>query len=121
MDHWERVRAAFRGEPVDRVPICLWRHWPVDDHKVEVGWRLDKRFWGKGLATEGAIANLSYGFERLGLTRIISICDPRNKASQRVMEKAGLSFQGEVRWRGYDDVWYASDRREWLAGAGRAF
>ncbi len=32
MSHWERVRAALRGDPVDRVPICLWRHWPVDDH-----------------------------------------------------------------------------------------
>ena len=31
MTHWERVRAALKGEAVDRVPISLWRHWPVED------------------------------------------------------------------------------------------
>jgi uroporphyrinogen decarboxylase len=35
MNHWERVRAALRGEPVDRVPICLWRHWPVEDQAAQ--------------------------------------------------------------------------------------
>jgi uroporphyrinogen decarboxylase len=31
MNHWERVRAAIKGEEVDRVPVSLWRHWPEDD------------------------------------------------------------------------------------------
>jgi uroporphyrinogen decarboxylase len=31
MSHWERVRAALKGEETDRVPISLWRHWPVED------------------------------------------------------------------------------------------
>ena len=31
MTHWERVRAAMKGEEVDYVPISLWRHWPIDD------------------------------------------------------------------------------------------
>ena len=31
MDHWERMRAAVKGEEVDHVPVSLWRHWPVDD------------------------------------------------------------------------------------------
>jgi len=31
MTHWERVRAALKGEEVDRPPMSLWRHWPVDD------------------------------------------------------------------------------------------
>lgn len=31
MNHWERVRAAIKGEDVDRVPMSLWRHWPQDD------------------------------------------------------------------------------------------
>jgi uroporphyrinogen decarboxylase len=35
MTHWERVRAAFKGEEVDRVPISLWKHWPVDDETPE--------------------------------------------------------------------------------------
>jgi uroporphyrinogen decarboxylase len=35
MDPWERVRAALRGESVDRVPICLWRHWPLEDQTAQ--------------------------------------------------------------------------------------
>jgi uroporphyrinogen decarboxylase len=31
MTHWERIRAALKGEETDRVPISLWRHWPPDD------------------------------------------------------------------------------------------
>ncbi len=31
MTHWERVRAAFKGEETDRVPISLWRYFPVED------------------------------------------------------------------------------------------
>jgi len=35
MNHWDRMRAAIKGEPVDRPPICLWRHWPPEDHEAE--------------------------------------------------------------------------------------
>lgn len=57
---------------------------------VEVGWRLHPQFWGKGLATEGGRASLQYGFEVVRLDRIISIFDPENVASGRVMEKIGM-------------------------------
>lgn len=120
--HWEEhgyglwaVEEKAGGEFIGFVGLAYQEDWPVGEHKVEVGWRLDKRFWGNGLATEGALASLSHGFERRKLHRIISICDPRNRASQRVMEKCGLSFQGEARWKGYDEVWYAIDRDEWEA------
>jgi len=67
-------------------------------------------FWGGGLATEAAKAGVTYGFETLGLERIISIIQPGNTASRRVAEKAGLSPRGETRWRGTPVVWYAVDR-----------
>lgn len=35
MNHWERVRAAIKGEDVDRVPVSLWRHWPVEDETAQ--------------------------------------------------------------------------------------
>lgn len=34
MNHWERIEAAIKGDPVDRPPICLWRHWPVEDESA---------------------------------------------------------------------------------------
>ncbi len=57
---------------------------------VEVGWRLHPRWWGAGLATEGGRASLRHGFDVLGLDRIISIFEPENVASGRVMAKLGL-------------------------------
>jgi uroporphyrinogen decarboxylase len=35
MNHWDRMRAAIKGEPVDRPPVCLWRHWPPEDHEAD--------------------------------------------------------------------------------------
>jgi RimJ/RimL family protein N-acetyltransferase len=109
----EKATRVFIG----RIGLLYHDDWPEDEHKTEVGWLLDRSHWGRGLATEGALASLRYGFEELGLERIISITKPANLASRRVMEKAGLTYRGETRWRDMDVVWYAVDRREWDAGA----
>ena len=57
---------------------------------VEVGWRLDPEWWGRGLATEGGRAALEYGFATLGLDEVVSIFEPENGASGRVMERLGM-------------------------------
>ncbi len=59
---------------------------------IEIGWRLDKRFWGKGYATEGAKACLDYGFNHLLFDKIISFTATKNLASQSVMQKIGMKF-----------------------------
>ncbi|WP_307720831.1 GNAT family N-acetyltransferase [Pseudoduganella lutea] len=56
----------------------------------EVGWRLASRYWGKGLASEGARAALRFGFERLGLEEIVSFTVAENVRSRRVMERLGM-------------------------------
>jgi len=61
------------------------------------------------------MASLHYGFEELGLDRIISIAVPENFASRRVMEKLGMTLRGETRFRGSDVVWYAVERQVWEA------
>lgn len=61
---------------------------------VEIGWRLHPAFWGKGLATEGALACLHYGWEVLGLEEIVSFTAGINLPSQRVMEKIGMRRDG---------------------------
>ena len=67
---------------------------------IEVGYRLLPRAWGHGFATEGAKALVDYGFDDLGLHRIIGVTHPGNKASQRVLRKAGLRDEG---WGRYYD------------------
>jgi RimJ/RimL family protein N-acetyltransferase len=57
---------------------------------VEIGWRLPRAAWGKGLATEAAQAALDFGFARLGLAEIVAITVPANAPSRRVMERLGM-------------------------------
>lgn len=58
---------------------------------VEIGWRLSYKHWGKGYATEGARAALSYGFEELKLAEIVSFTPVQNSRSRHVMEKIGMT------------------------------
>lgn len=58
---------------------------------VEVGWRLDRPYWGRGYATEAARAALRYGFQTLGLDEIVSFTVPANLRSRRVMERIGMT------------------------------
>jgi len=57
---------------------------------VEIGWRLAAEHWGHGYATEAARAVLGFGFERLGLSEIVSFTTVANVRSRRVMEKLGM-------------------------------
>ncbi len=57
---------------------------------VEIGWRLSHKYWGKGLATEGARGAVRYAFEALKLHEIVAITVPANVRSRRVMEKIGM-------------------------------
>lgn len=62
---------------------------------LEIGWRLRKESWGKGLATEAALACLEYGRDILGLQEVYSFTSLPNKRSERVMQKIGMSFVRE--------------------------
>lgn len=65
---------------------------------VEVGYRLRHGMWGRGFATEVARELVRYGFDDLGLKRIIGVTHPDNVASQRVLEKIGLT---DIGWGHY--------------------
>jgi ribosomal-protein-alanine N-acetyltransferase len=58
---------------------------------VEVGWRLDRPYWGHGYATEAARAAVRFGFETVGLPEIVSFTVPSNVRSRRVMERLGMT------------------------------
>ena len=57
---------------------------------VEVGWRLDRPYWGRGYATEAAAASLAFGFDRLDCDEIVSFTATVNDASRRVMRRLGM-------------------------------
>ena len=57
---------------------------------VEIGWRLAREHWGRGLATEAARAAAGFGFDAAGLAEIVSFTSTTNVSSQRVMQKLGM-------------------------------
>lgn len=59
---------------------------------VEIGWRLASQYWGRGLATEGAVAVVRYAFDVLMLPEIVSFTVPANLRSRSVMEKLGMTY-----------------------------
>jgi RimJ/RimL family protein N-acetyltransferase len=71
------------------VPIAF------DGDEVELGYRFGKDHWGKGYATEVARASAAYGFEALGLDRLVAVSFPGNAASRKVLTKVGFEELGE--------------------------
>ncbi|MEO5669649.1 MAG: GNAT family N-acetyltransferase [Ramlibacter sp.] len=57
---------------------------------VEVGWRLARRFWGMGFATEAASASLKVAFVQLTLPEVVSFTTVRNLRSRAVMARIGM-------------------------------
>lgn len=58
---------------------------------VEIGWRLDFAHWGKGYATEAALAVVAHAFGPLGLAELVSFTVPANRRSRAVMERLGMT------------------------------
>ena len=103
----ERVIGFLGLEPPGFLPEVM----PT----VEVGWRLDPDYWGRGLATEGGRAALRFGFEVLGLDEIVSIYEPENVASGRVMQRIGMRRDRDTTHptRGVDLLVYKLLRTQW--------
>jgi RimJ/RimL family protein N-acetyltransferase len=102
------------GSWIGRLGLDELDDWPGVD-KIEVGFELHKAWWGRGLATEGALAAVEFGFEQHGLQCIISVTAAAHGAARRVMEKAGLTYRGTRYWMNPDVpvVWYAIERAAW--------
>lgn len=58
----------------------------------DVGYRIIKRFWGKGYATESSLTALEYGFNTLNLDTIYGITEKDNQASHQILLKIGLKY-----------------------------
>jgi len=91
------------GEPVGRAGLASST--VGGDEVVELVWTIAPRLWGRGLATEAAEAAVRLA-GALGLPDVVAVTLPENRASRRVMEKAGLTFDGAVVHAGLPHVRY---------------
>lgn len=82
------------GKFIGTIDFVWWQ----PNHKIaEIGYVISKDYWGKGLTTEVAKELVKFGFEEMDLVRVQARCDVENIASARVMEKAGMTFEGIIR------------------------
>lgn len=72
------------------VGLTVPRYLPEILPAVEIGWRLGRPYWGRGLATEGARAALDFALRDRGLARVVSVHTIGNAASERIMRKLGM-------------------------------
>jgi RimJ/RimL family protein N-acetyltransferase len=82
------------GRFIGRSGLLPWTIEGQDE--VEVAYTIAREYWGRGLGTEAAKAILQYGFEHLGLARLICTIEPENIASQKVAEKIGMKLEKKV-------------------------
>ena len=69
----------------------------IPEGDIEIGYILKKSAWGKGYATEACNRLLKFAFEETPLQEVVAVIDAENTASRKVLEKCGLSYQGQVR------------------------
>jgi RimJ/RimL family protein N-acetyltransferase len=79
------------------IGSCAIRVTDMRSKVANIGFCLNRNYWGKGYATETAMGLLNYGFAELQLHRVEANCDPENTASRRFLEKIGMSYEGLLR------------------------
>ena len=117
----ETVERARQRIAADDGPLGFWRvesradgtfyglgaliRMPSGDD-IELAYRLIRRAWGQGLATEAGAALVEHAFGAAGLSRLVAVTYPDNRASQRVLEKLGFARQGDLDYKGVRTAYY---------------
>lgn len=85
-----------------------WITEPINNkkHYFDLGYRLNQKHWGKGIATETALASLEYAFNSLNADKVIGIADCENAASNRILQKVGMKFVESFDLEGTLHNWY---------------
>lgn len=73
----------------------------VHFHRVEIGFALGSRFWGRGYMAEALAAVCEAAFTDQRIGRVQALCDEENAPSSRVMRKVGMRYEGTLRRYGH--------------------
>ncbi len=123
LDHWDRhgyglwvFRDREDGRFVGRAGLHNANVGGEDE--VELAYALMAEFWSRGLATEMAEGILTVAFEQLRLTEVVCFTLTTNRASQRVMEKAGFEYERDITHAGLPHVFYRLTASGWKERGG---
>jgi RimJ/RimL family protein N-acetyltransferase len=108
------------------IGTCTLLHVDVPNKHAEIGYALNRSYWGRGYGHEALCALIDYAFETLGLHRLEADVDPRNLASVRALERLGFVREGYLRERWHvagevqDALFFGLLKQDWLAREQRA-
>lgn len=85
---------------------------------LEIGWRLRRDRWHRGIATEAARAMAGFAFDTLQAQELYAVCNPENLASAAVMKRLGMQDGGLQTWYGKRLATHRIDAQQWLAAEG---
>jgi len=128
-EYWRRVRSVYPAYYA-RHGFGLWATIRREDGRllgrcgllsqevggerhVEVAYALAPEFWGRGYATEAAIASRDWAFRSLDVPHVVSLIDPANAASIAVAERNGMRPWKMADFRGSPVRVYRITREEW--------
>jgi RimJ/RimL family protein N-acetyltransferase len=116
----EKATGAFVGQcglrPVDSMqPPAAIPASPAEGARREfdLAYHFTRASWNKGYGSEAVMAVLAHGFGQLGLGCIIAVAMPDNVGSWRVMEKAGMRYQGLADYYGLEGLKKYIAEPEW--------
>lgn len=93
---------CLNSEPNNIVGVAEMFDYSQDVNMITIGYRLNDRFWGKGIATKTVKAIADYLFNDIGINRVQAFVMPENVKSQNVLKRNGFNKEGLIR-QGY--VW----------------
>ncbi len=116
-DHnrWVIIRKEDNGV----IGTCGYHYWDKKNNIAEVGYDLDKNYWGKGYMTEAMKAVLNHGFRKLNLNRVQAFVYVGNDKSCNLLRRLGFKSEGIIRekhlYRGkyYDHFCFSLLKEEW--------
>ena len=111
----------FSKESSEPIGTCGYHRWDRADNIAEIGYDLEREFWGHGYMHEAMQAALEVGFDHMHLNRVQAFVSVQNSRSVKVLKRLGFSEEGIIRdkhyFRGayYDHFCLSLLKREWSA------
>lgn len=81
----------------------------------DLGYRIIRKYWGQGFATEAAFESVRYAFDTLKVEQVYAMVDCKNDRSNSVLRKAGLSLVEKFELEGIEHNWYRVNRNDFCS------
>ena len=96
----------FNNLDGDFMGLCLLRNYDDEEGKVELGYVLHQKYWGKGIASEMALILVGYGFTHANALEIVAVTTLGNTGSQKVLQNAGMERMSNIKRDGEELAYF---------------